>query len=68
MFIGVPPKMGRERYRLAFPSKAALEAFAQRHDANASFVPSYTLRADKFGAVIEDKYAKCGCAIVRCSY
>lgn len=37
-------------------------------DANASFAPGHTLRADKFGIVIEGKCAKCGCAIVRCSY
>lgn len=37
-------------------------------DADASFAFGYALRADKFGIVIEDKCAKCGCAIVRCSY
>lgn len=38
------------------------------HDANASFAPGYTLRADEFRIVIEGKCAKCGCAIARCSY
>ena len=38
------------------------------HDANASFAPGYTLRADEFEIVIEGKCAKCGCAIARCSY
>ena len=36
-----------------------------RHDANASFAHGYTLRADKFGIVIEGKCAKYGCAIAR---
>ena len=35
------------------------------HDANASFAHGYTLRADKFGIVIEGKCAKYGCAIAR---
>ena len=38
------------------------------HDPNASFAHGYTLRADKFGIVIEGKCAKYGCAIARCSY
>lgn len=38
------------------------------HDANASFAPGYTLRADKFGIVIEGNCAKCGCAVARCGY
>ena len=37
-------------------------------DANASFAPSYTLHADKFGIVIEGNCAKCGCAVARCGY
>lgn len=37
-------------------------------DANASFAPGYTLRADKFGIVIEGNCAKCGCAVARCGY
>ena len=37
-------------------------------NADASFAFGYALRADKFGIVIEGKCAKCGCAIVRCSY
>lgn len=40
-----------------------------RHDANASFAPGYTPRADKFGIVTDEgKCAKCGCVIARCSY
>lgn len=38
------------------------------HDPNASFARGYTLRADKFGIVIEGKCAKYGCAIARCGY
>ena len=34
----------------------------------APHAPGYTLRAVKFGIVIEGKCAKCGCAIARCSY
>ena len=38
------------------------------HDPSASFAHGYTLRADKFGIVIEGKCAKYGYAIARCSH
>lgn len=41
---------------------------SDRHDPSASFAHDYTLRADKFGIVIEGKCAKYGCAIARRSY